>query len=135
MRARLQGQAINADAIDWTLRETQYGVEGVMHTIGDRWLPADREPYTKDFQYGCYVSMWSNNLPAEGGRKQHLTWGIMNSTLEGLRNIAYVQGYSYEMKFDVVDSGWGIVSEGYIKAGSKHAVGSRGGGDGSATER
>ncbi|KAL8758551.1 MAG: hypothetical protein Q9199_001404 [Rusavskia elegans] len=134
VRAHLQGQAINAEAIGWTLRRTQYGVEGVMHTIGDGWLPAKQEPYTEDFQYGCYISMWSNSLPGDGGRKQHLTWGIMNSTLEGLLNIAYVQGYSYEMKFDVVDSGWGRVSEGYIKAGSIYAAGLREG-DGRANER
>ncbi len=95
----------------------QIGIEQIMNTRGDGWLPADRDPYSADIGYGCYISMQSNSVPGPGGRKQHLTWGIMNSTLEGLFNIAYVQGYSQEMRFKVLDSGLGIVANGSIKAG------------------
>ncbi|KAL8846008.1 MAG: hypothetical protein Q9221_008870 [Calogaya cf. arnoldii] len=128
VQASLQPQPLNTEAVGWTLKQTQYGIEGVIYSVGDSWLPASREPYSEDFQYGCYISMWSNKVPGPGGRKQRLTWGIMNSTLEGLFNIAYVQGYSYEMRFDVLDSGWGIVALGYIKSGSMFEPGLRKGG-------
>ena len=130
MTAYLQEQAINLESIGWTIRQAQYGVEGVIHSIGDGQLPAKWDPYTEDFSYGCYVSVLSNTAPAAGGAKSQLTWGILNSTLEGLLNIAYVQGYAYEMKFSVLDAGRGMVSRGYIKAGSIYRAGL---GDGKST--
>ncbi|KAI4276833.1 MAG: hypothetical protein LQ337_002217 [Flavoplaca oasis] len=122
--AYLQGQAINRESIGWTIRRAQYGVEEVIHSIGDGQLPAKIDPFTEDFSYGCYVSVWSNRVP---GAQSQLTWGDLNSTLEGLLNIAYVQGYAYEMKFSVSDVGRGMVSRGYIKAGSIHRAGLRDG--------
>ncbi|KAL9042534.1 MAG: hypothetical protein Q9180_000545 [Flavoplaca navasiana] len=125
--AYLQGQAINRESMGWTIRQAQYGVEGVIHSIGDGQLPAKWDPYTEDFSYGCYLSIWSITVPAVEGAKSQLTWGILNSTLEGLLNIAYVQGYAYEMKFSVLDVGRGMVSRGYIKAGSMYQAGLRDG--------
>ncbi|KAL8901676.1 MAG: hypothetical protein Q9192_000435 [Flavoplaca navasiana] len=125
--AYLEGQAINRESMGWTIRQAQYGVEGVIHSIGDGQLPAKRDPYTEDFSYGCYVSIWSITVPAAEGAKSQLTWGNLNSTLEGLLNIAYVQGYAYEMKFSVLDAGQGMVSRGYIKAGSIYQAGLRDG--------
>ena len=125
--AYLEGQAINLESIGWTIRRAQHGVEGVIHSIGDGQLPAYRDPYTEDFSYGCYVSVGSNTVPAAEGGKSQLTWGMLNSTLEGLLNIAYVQGYAYEMKFSVSDVGRGTVSRGYIKAGSIYQGGLRDG--------
>ena len=83
---------------------------------GDGWLPDIWDPYSADFLYGCLICAQSNDKPGPGGVKQHLTWGILNSTLEGLFNIACVQGYSQEMNFEVMDSKWGIVGKGYIIA-------------------
>lgn len=85
---------------------------------GDSWLPKEIDPYTIDALFGCYFYAKSNPLPGPAGVPQRLTWGILNSTLEGLFQIAYVQGYSQEMNWRVIDSKWGQVGNGYIKAGS-----------------
>lgn len=116
--AHIQPQPIQPEAIGWTIKKAQYEVEGVMTSSGDGWLPARRDPYWADFGYGCYVLLGSSKTPAASGVRQQLTWGILNSTFEGLFNIAYVQGYSQEMRFDVMDSSWGTVSHGVIKAGT-----------------
>ncbi|KAL8766845.1 MAG: hypothetical protein Q9209_006503 [Squamulea sp. 1 TL-2023] len=126
--AHLQDLPIGRDAIGWTIRQMQYTVEGVMLSVGDGWLPEDRDPYLEDHKFGCYISMGSSKLPGPGGVKQHLTWGIMNSTLAGLMKIAYIEGYAQEMRFDVLDSGWGMVAYGYIKAGFMYSGLKEGGG-------
>ncbi|KAL8995530.1 MAG: hypothetical protein Q9169_004759 [Polycauliona sp. 2 TL-2023] len=122
--AHLHPLIIPAQAIGWTIRQTQYQIEGMIHSIGaggrDGPLPTTMDPYTEDFGYGCYISLGSiARTPA--GQRSLLTWGIMNSTLEGLLTIAYVQGYSYEMGIEVVEVGRGKVGEGWVKSGSIRA--------------
>ncbi|KAI4102255.1 MAG: hypothetical protein L6R37_004505 [Teloschistes peruensis] len=109
---------IEPTIIGGTIRRAQHNVKQIMKIHGDSWVPEEIDPYTDDPRFGCYFYAKSNPLPGPGGVAQHLTWGILNSTLEGLYQIAYVQGYSQEMNWRVVDSKWGQVGNGYIKAGS-----------------
>lgn len=89
-------------------------VHEMMKEHGDRWVPDFWDPCTADAQYGCYIYVESSKRPGPGGFQQHMTWGILNSTFEGLFQITYVVGYSQELLFEVLDSGWGIVALGYI---------------------
>ncbi|KAL9576518.1 MAG: hypothetical protein Q9212_007033 [Teloschistes hypoglaucus] len=116
--AKILERPIERNIIGGTIRRAQHSVEAIIKMRGDSWLPKEIDPYTDDSQFGCYFYAKSNPLPGPGGAPQHLTWGILNSTLEGLFQIAYFQGYSQEMNWRVVDSKWGQVGSGYIKAGS-----------------
>ncbi|KAI4095701.1 MAG: hypothetical protein LQ344_001418 [Seirophora lacunosa] len=111
---------IDRAVIGATIRQAQDTVEGIMKTERDRWLPPAWDPYIADWHWGAYIFVESSEKPGRGGRPQHLTFGILNSTFEGLFQIAYVLGYSQELDFEVLDSDWGIVGAGYIMAGSFH---------------
>lgn len=115
--AKIFAQPIDPKIIGGTIRQAQQSVEQIMEIHGDGWLPRDLDPYIADEYLGCHIFAESNKLPGPGGVRQHLTWGILNSTLQGLFQIAYIQGYSQEMNWRVVDGRWGQVGNGYIKAG------------------
>ncbi|KAL8837229.1 MAG: hypothetical protein Q9170_002602 [Blastenia crenularia] len=116
--AHIQTRPIDARVVGATAQHAQNVVNEVIRSQGDGWLPPMHDPYTMDFLWGCYIHTISSKKLGPSGATQHLTWGILSSTYKGLFQIAYVQGYSQEMTFDVLDSNWGTVGHGYIMAGS-----------------
>ncbi|KAL8654713.1 MAG: hypothetical protein Q9210_001331 [Variospora velana] len=119
--AHIRQTPIDPVAIGATIRQAQDTVEGVLKsTEGDRWLPPAWDPFIADWHWGAYIFAESSKLPAPGGGPQYLTFGILNSTFEGLFQIAYVLGYSQELDFRISDGNWGIVGSGYIMAGTVH---------------
>ncbi|KAL8723885.1 MAG: hypothetical protein Q9181_007105 [Wetmoreana brouardii] len=119
--AKIETQPIDVKVIGGTIQLAQNAVKEMIRTSGDGWLPDTLDPYIVDGDLGCYVYAESDGkMPPPGKRRQHLTWGILSSALTGLYRFSITYGYAQEMHWSVLDSRWGIVGVGYIKAGSKY---------------
>lgn len=116
----MKQQPIDINIIEATIKQAQNAVKAIMETSGDRWLPSGLDPYIEDAKYGCYFYAESNKQLGPGMRRQHLTWGILSSTLVGLYHFAVIQRYSQEMEWRVLDASWGFVGSGKITAGSAY---------------
>lgn len=116
--AHIQQQPIEATAIGGTIRQAQHVVQAELASKGDGPLGPMWDPFIADFNFGCWIAIQSSDKPGPSGVEQHLMWGILESTFKGLFNIAYVQGYSQEMDFEVLVGMLGIVGTGHITFGS-----------------
>ena len=77
------------------------------------------DPFRFDINVG--VSIAAKSRPNE-----HLTWGILSSTLRGLQECLFPNDWYYEAVFKTFDSAWGPVGDGSLN-GYERAVTPSGG--------
>ncbi|KAL8939340.1 MAG: hypothetical protein Q9216_003404 [Gyalolechia sp. 2 TL-2023] len=118
--ARILEQPIEAAALGATIQQAQRMVQDKLASEGDGYLPPVWDPFIADYNWECWILVQSSSKSGPGGVKPPLTLTKLEQTFQGLFNIAYVQGYSQEMNFEISADGLGIVGSGYIKFGSIH---------------
>ena len=80
---------------------------------------ATEDPFRFDIDIG--VSVAAKSRPNE-----HLTWGILSSTLRGLQECLFPNDWYEEVVFKIFDSAWGPVGDGSVM-GYERTVDLRGG--------
>lgn len=80
-------------------------VEMIIRSSGDGWLPTD--PFVFEDKHGL-------RFMVESAKKQHLTWGILESTLKGLQDCVIYNGWYQEVRLQIFDAPWGHVGDGSL---------------------
>jgi len=79
----------------------------------DHWIPTDEWSYVRQ-KWDCIVICDANTFPGPSGKKQHLTYGILHSTMAGLWGALISKGNYFGADFDIHDGDWGKVGSGTI---------------------
>ena len=93
------------------LNATKNFIQAQFAASGDGQLPQDVDPFYYDLNDGCFFE--AQSLPGE-----HLTWGILSTTLGWLyKHLGESAQYRSGASFGIRDSGWGAVAIGHITFG------------------
>ena len=92
---------------------------------GDGWIPFNEWTYIEQ-PYDCLVTASANSKPGTGGRKQHITWGMMNSAVLGLWQTMYTGSRFCGCDFEIEVEELGVVGVGSMVAWSERGVGGGG---------
>ena len=73
----------------------------------DGWLSATQDPFR--YSIGRGISIFASSYENE-----HLTWGILASTLKGLQDCLIANSWYQTAIFTIFDSNWGHVGDGSV---------------------
>lgn len=82
-------------------------VATTIRSSGDTWLPTKDDP----FVFGDKLAV---RFKAKSAKKQHLTWGILGSTLKGLQDCLIYNEWYQEARMQIFDAPWGHVGDGSL---------------------
>jgi len=79
----------------------------------DGWLPTSDWTYVRQ-EWHCIVTVKRNVFQGPTGLPQHLTYGILHSTMAGLWGALFSKGTYIGAKFEIRHREWGFVGAGSI---------------------
>ncbi|MCJ1454507.1 hypothetical protein MMC28_004860 [Mycoblastus sanguinarius] len=74
----------------------------IIRDSGDSWLPPSLDPYTWNGPYG-------GSLMTRSVLDQHITFGIMKSTMQGLLDILVIGEKNYQVDVEISDLNCGLM--------------------------
>lgn len=102
-------------AMSGILDDAKNDLEQKMDKDGDGWISTSRWTYVKA-AYDCVISAEERPEPGPTGLPQHLTYGILQVTMLGLRAALFDKGLYHGADFDIWDQQWGWVASGAISS-------------------
>jgi len=98
---------ISAAAMTKTISRAKSDVEAIIHSSGDSWLPTKDDPFVFEDNLGV-------SFMAKSAEKQHLTCGILGTTLKGLQDCEIYNEWYQEARMQIFDAPWGHVGDGSL---------------------
>ena len=90
-----------------TIKNALAQIDIIIRTSGDGWLPEEYDPFRYDDHSGAKIY-------AKSAENQHLTWGILGTSLKGLQECVIRNAWFQDAIFQIFDGAWGHVGNGYI---------------------
>lgn len=99
---------IHADSMDSAITTARLDINQTLMEHGhDGWLSHSEDPFRLHTQRGVSVM-------AKSAQSQHLTWGILDSTMKGLQDCLIKNKWYQAAWFQIFDGQWGQVGWGSL---------------------